>query len=72
MHISGLSLVGQSSESVPFVCDLISMTPTADVTELIQKLFASLLLLLIQPHRTTKTPNAAVIMGEGTNHSEAT
>lgn len=60
LHISGLSLAGQSSELVPFVCDLISMTPTAVGTELIQKLFVSLLLLLIRPHRTTKRPNAAV------------
>lgn len=53
-YVSGLSIVGQNSEPVPFVCDLITVTPTADGTELIQKLFVSLLLLLIQPHRTTK------------------
>lgn len=55
----------ERSEPLPFVRDLISMKPTADGAEMIQKLFVPLL-LLIQPQGKKKRLSAAVAMAGGT------
>lgn len=64
-YVSDLSIVGQNSEPVPFVFDLITVTPTADGT-VDTKAFCVIVIIIIN---SATQNHKEVIMAEGTNHS---